>query len=105
MSENILNNTCETNNNLNCSKWEAYRNGHYLISGNIIDQNNNLDINDTISSRLIFLAKLQNEGNIKITFHFIMEEITQNADLEIYINYGLVLKKIITKDDKIDKLI
>ena len=105
MSENILNNTCETNNNLKCSKWEIYKNGYYLISGNIIDKKNNLDINDTISSRLIFLAKLQNEGNIKIKFHFIMEEITQNADLEIYINYGLVLKKIITKDDKIDKLI
>ena len=58
MSENILNNTCETNNNLKCSKWEIYKNGYYLKSGNIIDKKNNLDINDTISSRLIFLAKL-----------------------------------------------
>ena len=34
-----------------------------------------------------------------------MEEISENAFLEIYINYDLVFKKIITKDDKIDKLI
>ena len=107
LNSNILNNTCESNNkNIQCSNWTTIKNGYSLISGNIIN-NNNIALNDDdiITSRLLFLAKLQEEGSIKLKYHFITKNVIKESYLEIYINYGLVYKNIIKEKDKLDKIL